>query len=306
MKPITRELADQQHRRRRLRARPLLHLIPNLFTVLGLCAGLTGMRYALDGRWELAVTLIGAAIIFDGLDGRSARLLRISSPLGAQLDSLADFLSFGVAPAVVVYLWTLNGVRGVGWALAMLFATCCALRLARFNVELEDPHRPRWSFHFFTGVPAPAAAGLALLPMIAWFATGGDWARSWLLNAAMVSMVALLMVSRVPTFSIKRLRVAPDYVVLVLVLAALLVVFLVTEPWITLTFIGIVYLASIPAAVMVARRMRLAEEGLGDAAAPSPKREPTAAEGGNKTARADKPAELDPRVVPLDPRTPRR
>lgn len=306
MKPISREMADQRHRRRRLRARPLLHLIPNLFTVLGLCAGLTGMRYALDGRWELAVTLIGAAIIFDGLDGRSARLLRISSPLGAQLDSLADFLSFGVAPAIAVYLWTLNGVRGVGWALAMLFATCCALRLARFNVELEDANRPRWSFHFFTGVPAPAAAGLALLPMIAWFATGSDWARSWLLNAAMVTAVALLMVSRVPTFSIKRLRVAPDYVVLVLVLAALIVVFLVTEPWITLTVIGIVYLASIPAAVIAARRMRLAEEALGDAAAPSPKREPAAAQGGNGAAPVDRPAEPEPRVVPLDPRTPRR
>jgi CDP-diacylglycerol--serine O-phosphatidyltransferase len=310
MKPFTREFAELRRKRDRLRARPLLHLVPNLFTILGLGAGLTGMRYALDGRWELAVALIGAAIVFDGLDGRSARLLRITSPLGAQLDSLADFVSFGVAPAVIVYLWTLNGVRGVGWALAMLFATCCALRLARFNVELDDPHRPRWSFHFFTGIPAPAAAGLALLPMIAWFATGGAWARSWLLNAAMVTFVAVMMVSRVPTFSIKRLRVPPDYVVLVLVLAALLVVFLVTEPWATLSFIGFAYLLSIPTAAVVARQMRLAEEQANAAGTtarePAPPASPPGPEGGKPFAQTDRSAAPDPRVVPLDHRQPRR
>lgn len=303
MKPFGRELAELRRRRNRLRARPLLHLVPNLFTILGLCAGLTGMRYALDARWELAVALIGIAIVFDGLDGRSARLLRITSPLGAQLDSLADFLSFGVAPAVIVYLWSLHEVRGVGWALAMLFATCCALRLARFNVELEDPHRPRWSFHFFTGIPAPAAAGLALLPMITWFATGAGWAQSWIVNALMTSFVAVMMVSRVPTFSIKRLRVPPDYVVLVMVLAALLVVFLVTEPWATLTFVGFVYLVSIPVAVVVAARMKREEDGAGPSAAAE---RPSAPPSGGGTSPRHPAPDPGPRVVPLDQRSPRR
>lgn len=305
MRPFARDLAELRQRRNRLRARPLLHLVPNLFTILGLCAGLTGMRYALDERWELAVALIGAAIVFDGLDGRSARLLRITSPLGAQLDSLADFLSFGVAPALIVYLWSLHSVRGLGWALAMLYATCCALRLARFNVELEDPHRPRWSLHFFNGIPAPAAAGLALLPMIAWFATGSGWTQSWTVNALMTAFVAVMMVSRAPTFSIKRLRIPPDYVVLVLVLAALLVVFLVTEPWATLTFVGFVYLLSIPAAVWVAAQMRRREEAtLGQAA-----------DGGGELAKSSEAGRPQGpgdgsgpggRVVSFDQRTPRR
>ena len=130
-------MLPKRRRGRRQRAQPLIHLLPNMFTVLSLCAGLTSIRYALDGRFELAVALIVAAGALDGLDGRSARLLKISSKLGAQLDSLADFLSFGVAPAILVYLWSLNHVKAFGWALALLFATCCALRLARFNTELE-------------------------------------------------------------------------------------------------------------------------------------------------------------------------
>ncbi len=254
MKGLGREILRE--RRRRLRERPLLHLVPHLFTILGLGAGMTGMRYAFDDRWELAVALVGLAAVFDGLDGRSARILRIESKLGAQLDSLADFMSFGVAPAVIVYLWSLHDVRGVGWALAMLFATCCALRLARFNVELEEPEVPRWRLWFFQGIPAPAAAGLALLPLVAWLATGAGWLRSWPLNAAMALFVAVMMVSRVPTFSIKRVRVPPDYVVPVLVGAMLVVVFLVTEPWATLTLLGLAYLASLPASVVAARRMR--------------------------------------------------
>ncbi len=258
MKGLGREMLRE--RRRRLRERPLLHLVPNLFTILGLGAGMTGMRYAFDGQWQLAVALVGLAAVFDGLDGRSARILRIESRLGAQLDSLADFMSFGVAPAVIVYLWTLHSVRGVGWALAMLFATCCALRLARFNVELEDPERPRWQLWFFKGIPAPAAAGLALLPLVAWLASGAGLFRSWPVNAAMILFVALMMVSRVPTFSIKRIKVPPDQVVPVLVGAMLVVVFLVTEPWATLTFLGLAYLLSLPASVWMARRMREREE----------------------------------------------
>jgi CDP-diacylglycerol--serine O-phosphatidyltransferase len=262
-----------QRRSRPPRNRPLLHLVPNMFTVLGLCAGLTGIRYALDGRWELAVALIIVAGVLDGLDGRSARMLKITSKLGAELDSLADFLSFGVGPALIVYLWTLRDVRGVGWALAMLFATCCALRLARFNSELEQPDRPRWTLWFFTGVPAPAAAGLALLPMMLHFASGAALFRSWALNAVLLAAVACLMVSRLPTFSLKRLRVRPDLVLPTMLACGVIVVAFVTEPWWTLAAVGVVYLLALPVGFVVARRMRLAEEA-GRAQSPAPPAEP--------------------------------
>ncbi len=249
-----------RQRRERLRERTLLHLLPNLITILGLGAGLTGMRYAFDERWPVAAALVGVAVLLDGLDGGSARLLRTQSKLGAQLDSLSDFLSFGVTPAVIVYLWSLGEVRGVGWALAMLFATCCALRLARFNVELDQPPKARWQLYFFKGIPAPAAAGLALLPLVGWLATGAPWLRSFWINAAMLLFVAVMMVSRVPTFSIKRLRIPPDYVVPLLIAAMVVVVFLVTEPWATLSLIGLAYLFSLPAAVYLAGRLRAEEE----------------------------------------------
>ncbi len=287
MRKLSREGWKARERRRRLRARPLLHLVPNIFTILGLCAGFTGMRYALDQRYELAVALIAVAVMMDALDGRSARMLHITSRLGAQLDSLADFLSFGVAPAFLVYLWSLHEVRGVGWALAMLFATCSALRLARFNVELEDPEKPRWTLYFFTGVPAPAAAGLALLPMIASFVLGESWMRAWWLNAAMTLAVALLMVSRIPTFSLKRVRIKPEYVMPVLVVTMVVVVFLVTEPWATLSIVGALYLLSIPLSFLLARRMRE-----GEATAPA-ERETQDSE------------EERARVVPIEPRGPR-
>ena len=242
-------------RRHRGRPLPVLHFVPNMFTILGLCAGMTGMRFAFDGRWQLAVAFIIAAAIFDALDGRSARLLKMTSKLGEQLDSLADFISFGVAPAVIVYLWVLNDVRGFGWAVALVFATCSALRLARFNAELEAPERPAWSLHFFTGVPAPAAAGLALLPITASFVIGTDIARHWLISAIVLVLVAVRMVSRVPTFSVKRLRVKPSMVIPSLILGVFVTVMLITEVWLMLTLIGLVYLGSIPFSFVMAKRM---------------------------------------------------
>lgn len=252
----------------RISALKLVHLVPNMLTILGLGAGMTSIRYALDGRWELAVTLLAAAVVLDGLDGRSARMLNLTSRLGAELDSLADFLSFGVAPALLTYLWTLHSVRGVGWVVAMLFATCCALRLARFNTELEAPDRPRWTQYFFTGIPAPAAAGLALTPMIMSFVVGDGWPRSWVLNAAFLVFVAGMMVSRVPTYSIKRIRITPDQVLPTLLLASVVIAGLVVEPWLTLSVIGVVYLCSLPFAVLSARRLRKSEPPAAAAAAP--------------------------------------
>jgi CDP-diacylglycerol--serine O-phosphatidyltransferase len=244
--------------RRPLRAQPLIHLVPNIFTVMSLCAGLTAIRYGLDQRFELALMLIVVAGLFDGLDGRSARLLKITSKLGAQLDSLADFLSFGVAPALLVYLWTLNQVKGVGWSLALLFATCCALRLARFNTELEEPNQPSWRSRFFTGLPAPAAAGCLIIPMLATFALDQTWPHSWYLNALVTVVVALLMVSRVPTFSIKMIvvRVKPEWILPTLIGVGLLVAGLTTEPWLTLLAIGILYLISLPISMVAGYRLQ--------------------------------------------------
>ena len=262
-------MLPQRRRRMRLATPRLVHLVPNMLTVLGLCAGMTAIRYALDGRFELAVALLCAAVVLDGLDGRSARMLNLTSKLGAELDSLADFLSFGVAPAVLVYLWTLHDVRGFGWGIALLFATCCALRLARFNAELEVENRPRWTHYFFTGIPAPAAAGLALTPLIASFVVGDGWPRSWLLNAALLVFVAAMMVSRVPTFSIKKIRIEPDWVLPTMLLASVVIVGLVVETWLTLAVIGLIYLLSLPVGVLVARRMRLSEAAAPAEAGPS-------------------------------------
>jgi CDP-diacylglycerol--serine O-phosphatidyltransferase len=245
-------------RRRRLRAQPLIHLVPNIFTVMSLCAGLTAIRYGLDGRFELALALIVAAGVLDGLDGRSARLLKITSKLGAQLDSLADFLSFGVAPALLVYLWTLHQVPTFGWSLALLFATCCALRLARFNTELEDNKQPPWMSRFFTGMPAPAAAGCLIMPMLATFALDQVWPRNWELNALVALVVGVLMVSRVPTFSIKMIvvRVKPEWILPTLIGVGLLAAAMLNAPWMTLLAVGVAYLISLPISMVVAWRLR--------------------------------------------------
>jgi CDP-diacylglycerol--serine O-phosphatidyltransferase len=273
---------QRPRRTRRLRAQPLIHLVPNMFTVLSLCAGLTSIRYALDGRFELAVALIVLAGVLDGLDGRSARLLKITSKIGAQLDSLADFLSFGVAPALLVYLWSLNQVKGAGWALVLLFATCCALRLARFNTELEDPDRPAWTSRFFTGMPAPAAAGCVMIPMIMAFALQAEWPRIWALNALATVFVALMMVSRVPTFSIKMamLRVKPEWILPTLIFVGLLVAALSSAPWLTLLAVGVAYLATLPVSVVAASRLRRRHEQA-------------------KASPADMPREASERVVDL-------
>jgi CDP-diacylglycerol--serine O-phosphatidyltransferase len=232
-------------------------LIPNILTMLALCAGLTSIRFGLHGRWELAVTAILLAGVLDGLDGRIARLLHGTSTFGAELDSLSDFVSFGVAPSMVLYFWTMQGAGGLGWALVLLFSVCCALRLARFNTMLGQPDLPPWAYNFFTGVPAPAAAGLVLLPMMMSFQAGGSgFFSSPLTNAVMLVVVSFLMVSKLPTFSGKRFRVPHEYVLPMLLLVGVLAGFLVTEPWTTLCVIGLLYGASIPVSVRAFSRLK--------------------------------------------------
>ena len=204
-------------RRRRLRGLSINRLIPNALTLMGLCAGMTAIRWALEERWEVAVAAVVVAMVIDGLDGPVARLMQATSEFGAQLDSLADFVNFGVTPAIIVYLWAMQDLRGLAWALALVYAMCCALRLARFNAALSQDNTPSWSSKFFVGVPAPAGAGLMLLPMVLSFELGEEIFRSQLLNGVVFIGVAALMVSQIPTYSSKRIKVPLRHVGFVLI-----------------------------------------------------------------------------------------
>jgi CDP-diacylglycerol--serine O-phosphatidyltransferase len=234
-------------------------LIPNAITVGALCAGLSGIRFAMDGRWEWAATAIVIAAILDGLDGRMARLLNSTSKFGAELDSLSDFVAFGVAPAMIVYMWVLNAWGAVGWTICLAFAVCMALRLARFNTMLADPNPPKWQGHFFVGVPAPAGAGLALMPLMMHFQAGNGWFDKPFVGALTMIFVAFLMVSRIPTFSAKKIHVPRGWMVPALVAAGLVFAGLINAPWATLVALGLVYLAAIPVAVIAQRRMKASE-----------------------------------------------
>jgi len=242
--------------RRKLRGRAVNRLIPNALTLLALCAGLTAIRLAFLGRWELAIAAVLVAMIGDALDGRIARLMNATSEFGAQLDSLADVISFGVTPAIIIYLWAMGDAGGLGWALVLVFVMACALRLARFNVMLDDEEPAPWASRFFTGVPAPGGAALVLLPIVLSFELGEDILASPILNGFMLLAVAALMVSKVPTFSAKQFRVRPSYVGLALVGVGAFAAFLVSTPWVTLSLAGLAYGASIPFAVRQYQRLQ--------------------------------------------------
>ncbi len=233
---------------------PVSWLIPNMVTMLGLCSGLTAIRFALDERWQLSFLFCMASFFLDGMDGRLARMLKSSSTFGAQLDSLSDFLCFGVAPALLLYMWSTHEIKGVGWGVSMLYAACCALRLARFNTGLFDK-KEEWKEYFFSGVPAPVGAGLALLPMIYYFQVGKvenfPMPELVIINTI---FVGVLMASTIPTFSIKKIRIRLDMAVPAMVIAALTIVAALTEPWITLFSIGIMYYISIPFTIYFYRK----------------------------------------------------
>lgn len=252
----------RRHRRApRLKGLSFNRLIPNILTVLALCAGLTAIRFALNGEWQQAVIAIFAAAILDGLDGRMARLLKATSKFGAELDSLSDFISFGVAPAVVLYMWGMSGVAGFGWAVVLFFATCAALRLARFNTKLGDPDLPAYAYNYFSGVPAPAGAGLALLPMILSFDLGYDAVlKHPALVIAWVFFIGLLMVSAIPTYSGKKARVPQGLVIPMLIVVGVLVAAMVNAPWRTLAGLGLLYLLCIPFSIRSYRRLKTEAE----------------------------------------------
>ncbi len=257
-------------RQRRFQMVPVRFLLPNLITLLALCSGVTAIRLAVEGRFELAVAGVMVAVVLDAVDGRLARLLKGTSRFGAELDSLADFVNFGVAPAILLYTWSLNSLRTAGWVICLILAICCALRLARFNVALDDPNKPAWAGHFFTGAPAPAGAGLALLPLYLGFLGIIDEGHRYaIVIAPYVVAVALLMVSRVPTFSGKNMgpRIPREMVLPVLGLAVFAAIMLIAYPWEFLSVVGLAYLALIPVSIRSYKRHK-AEDAARAAAGP--------------------------------------
>ena len=247
----------REQRLRRFKQVPIRILVPNLVTLLALCSGVTSIRLGVEGRYELAVGAVILAIVLDAIDGRLARFLKGTSRFGAELDSLADFVNFGVAPAILIYLWSLNSLKSLGWLVALCLAICCALRLARFNVAIDDPDKPAWMMNFFTGAPAPAGAGLAMAPMYLGFLgfvpNGHDVA--WLV-LPYIAAVALLMVSRVPTYSGKTLgsRISRDLVLPLLGVAALVIVSLIAFTWEMLTAMSALYIVLLPFGIRSYRR----------------------------------------------------
>lgn len=234
------------------RSLPLVALIPNLVTLTGLCAGLTAIRYALVDRWDIAAALIVLAAVIDGMDGLLARKLNAASSFGAELDSLSDFVCFGVAPGIVIYRFALTGFPGFGWLMVLVFVLCCCLRLARFNVSRDAPPPPGRAH--FVGVPAPAGAMLGLMPLflaLAWGWTPG--ALAWLV-AIWMGCVGLLMISRLPTLSPKGIRIARKHAPGVFVGVAVLAGLMVMWPWAVLVALNLVYLGLVAQGAWVHRR----------------------------------------------------
>jgi CDP-diacylglycerol--serine O-phosphatidyltransferase len=247
-------------RRRRFKPVPLRVLLPNLVTLLSLCAGLTAMRLAIEGddKLDRAVIAILIAAVLDGLDGRLARLLKGTSRFGAELDSLADFVSFGVAPAIILYTYSLHVLPSLGWLVTLAFAMACALRLARFNVAIDDPMRPDWQKNFFVGIPAPAGALAGLLPVYIHLVGVERPAGFVVLEAVYVLFIALMMVSRIPTYAGKTLgsRVPREWAIPLLLAVALFITLLVIHTFALLLVLTVIYLGLIPLGV---RKYRVRE-----------------------------------------------
>jgi CDP-diacylglycerol---serine O-phosphatidyltransferase len=253
-------MTETKAKKRRLQHLSINTMIPNILTLLALASGLTSMRFAFQERWEFAALAIAVAAVFDTLDGRIARLLKGASKFGAELDSLSDFVCFGVAPAMILYLWAMQDAGRAGWLLVMLFAMCCGLRLARFNVALEEENAPPWKANFFAGVPAPAGAGLVLLPMVLAFQLGDDILRSpWVVSIFLLS-VGALFVSSVPTFSFKKVVVPRRRLLVTMLTVVMVIAFIASLPWLSLSVILGTYLASIPLAMRAYKRYEAGDE----------------------------------------------
>ncbi len=235
---------------------PFRAMIPNAVTALALCFGLTGVSLAIGGQWEKALGAIVLAGVLDGLDGRIARLLRAESKFGAELDSLSDNIAFGTAPALILFLWSLKAEPRFGWLAALALAVCCALRLARFNARLDAAEQPHKSAGFNTGVPAPAGAGLALVPIYLWLITADDRFRQWPGVMAWTLFIAALMISSLPTYSWASIRIRRSWRLSALAGLALLGASLIEAPWHTLLVLAGIYLLMIPVAFASYERVK--------------------------------------------------
>ena len=257
--------SDLRTGRGRLRGFSINRLIPNVLTLAALCSGLTAIRFGLQGQMKLAVIAIFVAAVLDALDGRVARRLGVTSRFGAELDSLSDFLCFGVAPALVLYMSSLSDAGSLGWIVSLMFPMCSALRLARFNTALvSDMPPPAWTGSYFTGVPAPAGALLALIPLMVSFEIEAAWPRHALVVGTVLVLVGGLMVSRLPTFSFKKGRVPRHLVLPALLGAALVMGVIASSPWIGLSLLGLVYVSLIPFSWMsYQRQARQDSQGAG-------------------------------------------
>ncbi|HKF10307.1 MAG TPA: phosphatidylcholine/phosphatidylserine synthase [Xanthobacteraceae bacterium] len=260
-----------EEKRPRFRLIPVRTLLPNLITLLALCAGLTAIRLAVEDKLEWAVAAIVFAALLDGIDGRIARMLKGTSRFGAELDSLADFVNFGVAPALMLYFWGLHQLGNLGWIAAMVFAISTGLRLARFNVMVDDPDKPAWAAKFFMGVPAPAGAITVLLPIYIYFLGVPRLPGTALLTFLYTFAIAVLMVSRLPVFSGKRVgkRIAPEMVLPVFVMVVLFFALLISYPWVVLTTGTVCYLASLPVGYLSYRHHQRKDASGASAAASS-------------------------------------
>jgi len=235
---------------------PFRAMIPNAITALALCFGLTGVSLAIGGEWDKALGAIVLAGVLDGIDGRIARLLRAQSKFGAELDSLSDNIAFGTAPALILFLWSLQSAPRFGWIAALALAVCCALRLARFNARIDAAEQPHKSAGFNTGVPAPAGAGLAFAPMYLWLITGNEWFRAWQGVMAWTLFVAALMISSLPTYSWSSLRIRSGWRLFALAGVALLGALLINAPWHTLLAVAALYLVMIPVSFLSYERVK--------------------------------------------------
>lgn len=258
-------------RRSRLKGVSFNRMLPNLLTLVGLCSGLTAIRFGLEERFAAAAGAIVAAAVIDGLDGRLARLLKATSRFGAEFDSLSDFLCFGVAPALVLYFWSLQAWGGFGYGPCLLFAVCTALRLARFNSALDAGPGPAYRQHFFAGVPAPAGAMLGLFPLFLGLAAA-DWGQHWAaallawpgLSALVLTGAGLLMVSTLPTWSFKNFRLPEAAMTPLLIGVGLYVAFLVSEPWAAMALGGLAYVATLPFSLRSYRRLKAEAEAIAE------------------------------------------
>ena len=241
---------------------PFRAMIPNAVTALALCFGLTGVSLAIGNQWEKALGSVILAGVLDGLDGRIARLLRAESRFGAELDSLSDNIAFGTAPALILFLWSLKAEPRFGWLAALALAVCCALRLARFNARLDAAEQPHKSAGFNTGVPAPAGAGLAFIPIYLWLITGDDRFRAWPGVMAWTLFIAALMISSLPTYSWSSIRIRPSWRLFALAALAIFGASLIVSPWPTLLVLAALYLLMIPAAFASYTRVKRRRAGL--------------------------------------------